>query len=502
MVSLSHFFIALLTTPLFLIFLRRWRRRHAPTSQRNPPPSPQKLPLVGNLHQIGSFPHKALHSFSRRYGPLMLLHFGRVPVLVASSAEAAREIMKTQDLTFSNRPRLSIPGRLLYNYKDVAFAPYGEYWRRTRSICVLQLLSSKRVESYRRLREEETSLMVEKITRLGSSSAVVNLSDALMSLTNDIICRVALGKKHGGGRNFSELLAEFEELIGESPLWEYISWLNWTRRFDSLDRRIERVTKAFDEFLEIVIQEHRDREEREDIDDGGFDFVDILLQFQRDNRNSSPVEDDAIKALILNMFVAGTDTSATTIEWTMVELIRNPRTMKTLQNEVIKVAGSKGKIEEEDIEKMPYLKAVIKESLRLHLPVPLLIPRESTQDTKVLGYDVASGTRVLINAWAIARDPCLWENPEEFYPERFLDTSIDYRGLNFELIPFGAGRRGCPGITFAVAIVELAIAKLVHTFDFGLPDGSREKGLDMNETSGLTIRKKNPLLVIATAHAS
>ncbi|KAG6408255.1 hypothetical protein SASPL_131259 [Salvia splendens] len=142
-----------------------------------------------------------------------------------------------------------------------------------------------------------------------------------------------------------------------------------------------------------------------------FDFVDILMQFQRDNRNSSPVEDDAIKAVIL------------------------------------------GIIEEED-KKMPYLKAVIKESLRLHLPVPLLIPRESTHDTKVLGYDVASGTRVLINAWAIARGPCLKENPEEFYLERFLDTSIDYKGLHFELIPFGSGRRDCPGITFAVAILS------------------------------------------------
>ena len=198
------------------------------------------------------------------------------------------------------------------------------------------------------------------------------------------------------------------------------------------------------------------------------------------------------------MFVAGTNTSATTVEWTMVELIRNPRTMKTLQNEVRKVVESKGIIEEDDIEKMPYLKAVIKESLRLHLPVPLLIPRESTHDTKVLGYDVASGTRVLINAWAIARDPCLWEKPEEFYPERFLDTSIDYKGLHFELIPFGSGRRGCPGITFAVAIAELAIAKLVHKFDLRLPDGLNENGMDMNETSELTIRKKNPLLVIAT----
>ncbi|KAH6809411.1 hypothetical protein C2S51_027194 [Perilla frutescens var. frutescens] len=496
MVSL---FIELVCTAVFLFLLHRWRRSHTPSSQKRLPPSPPKLPLVGNLHQLGVLPHRSLQSLSRRYGPLMLLHFGGVPVVVVSSAEAAREIMKTQDLIFSNRPKLSIPGRLLYNYKDVAFAPYGEYWRQIRSICVLQLLSNKRVQSYRGVREEETSLLVKKIEQLGSSSTAVNLSDVLTSLTNDVICRVALGKKYGEVTDFKKTLAEFAQLMGASPLWEYIPLLNWTRRFDGMDERIQRVATAFDEFLECVIDDHRVRLEREKV--AGLDFVEILLEFQRENESSSPIEDDTIKALILDMFAAGTDTTVTVLEWAMAELIRNPETMKTLQNEVRKVAGSKGEIEEEDLEKMPYLKAVIKESLRLHSPIPFLVPRESTQDTKVLGYDVVSGTRVVINAWAIGRDPLLWEKPEEFHPERFLDTSIDFRGLHFELIPFGAGRRGCPGIAFAVAVDELALAKMVHSFDFGLPNGARVEELDMSEVNGLSVHKKNPLLVVATPHA-
>lgn len=196
------------------------------------------------------------------------------------------------------------------------------------------------------------------------------------------------------------------------------------------------------------------------------------------------------------MFSAGTDTSSNALDWTMVELMRNPSAMKTLQNEVRGVAGRNRDIVEEDLAKMPYLKAVMKENLRLHPPVPLLVPRESTQDTVILGYDVAAGTRVLVNAWKIGRDPTLWKNPEEFRPERFLESSIDFKGLHFELLPFGAGRRGCPGIAFATAVYELALAKLVCSFDFGLPNGERGEDLDMTEDFGITIHRKYPLHVV------
>lgn len=175
--------------------------------------------------------------------------------------------------------------------------------------------------------------------------------------------------------------------------------------------------------------------------------------------------------------------------------------MQILQNEVRRACGSKEEIEEEDLEKMPYLKAVIKEGLRLHPPVPLLIPRQSTQDTKILGYDIATHTRVMVNVWAIARDPSVWENPEEFRPERFLESSMDFKGVHFDFIPFGAGRRGCPGIAFAMSVDELALAKLVHKFNFALPNGERVEDLDMSEATGITVHKKLPLHVVVTSHA-
>ncbi|KAL6955776.1 unspecific monooxygenase [Sarracenia purpurea var. burkii] len=199
------------------------------------------------------------------------------------------------------------------------------------------------------------------------------------------------------------------------------------------------------------------------------------------------------------MFAAGTDTTYTALEWAMTELLRNPRVMEQLQKEIRETSKSHQPIvTEDDLDQMKYLKAVIKETLRLHPPIPLLVPRMSTSDVKVLGFDITAGTHVITNAWAIGRDPSSWDEPEEFRPERFLETSVDFRGHDFQLIPFGAGRRGCPGIQFAMTIIELVLANLVHKFDFALPGGASGEELDMTEVAGLTIHKKSPLLVVVT----
>ncbi|KAI3773586.1 hypothetical protein L1987_48116 [Smallanthus sonchifolius] len=210
------------------------------------------------------------------------------------------------------------------------------------------------------------------------------------------------------------------------------------------------------------------------------------------------VDKDTIKAVILDIFAAGTDTTSTNIEWTVSELVKHPRVMQQLQQELTSIARGSSMITEEHLEKMKYLKAIIKESLRLHIPVPLLVQRESTQDINLMGYDIPVGTRVIINAWSLGRDPSLWEEPEEFKPERFLNSSLDYKGFHYQFIPFGAGRRGCPGIQFAIAINELAIANLVYKYDLLLPDGKGGEELDMSEITGLTTHRKSPLLLMAS----
>ncbi|XP_059655123.1 cytochrome P450 736A117-like [Cornus florida] len=498
--------------PLFfsIFFLLKWLSTSK--TQKNLPPSPPKLPIIGNLHQLGVFPHRSLQPLAQQYGPIMLLHFGGKPVVIASSVDAAHEIMKTHDLIFSNRPKsMSSIGKRVFYDKDIIFTSYGEYWRQVKSICVLNLLSNRRVKSFGRVREEETALLIQKIKRASSSSSssLVNLSEMFSSLTNDVVCRIVLGRKYSdsskSGRKFKELMGDIGELAGAFNVGDYIPWLWWLNKIRGIDAKVEKVGEELDEFLEVVIEDHVDKKKKESNGGGSVDqaktqqdFVDVLLEIQTQNTDDFSFDRDTIKALILDMFAAGTDTTSTALEWTMTELLRHPKVMKELQNEVQGIARGKPEITEDDLEKMQYLKAVIKESLRLHPPVPLLIPRELAQDVKVMGYDIAAGTQVLINFSAIGRDPLLWEEAEDFRPERFLNASIDLKGHDFKFIPFGAGRRGCPGIQFATAVYELALANIVSKFDFASPGGTREEDFDITEAPGITIRKKFPLLAVAT----
>ncbi|XP_006351418.1 cytochrome P450 71A2-like [Solanum tuberosum] len=482
----------------FILFLHLCFFSPSNNQKRLLPPSPTKLPIIGNLHQLGSLPHRSLHKLSKKYGPLMLLHFGSKPVIVASSVDAARNIMKTHDLVWSNRPKSSITDRLFYGSKDVAFSPYGEYWRQIRSITVLHLLSNKRVQSYRRVREEEISNMIDKIRQQcdSSNSVVIDLRDVFSCMTNNIISRVAIGRTYNEGESEIAVKALIEELlilIGTFNIGDYIPWLKWLNKINGLNTRVNKVAKDLDAFIESVIEERKIRNKKVECSAGeAKDFVSVLLEIQNGKETGFPVQRDSLKALVLDAFVAATESTYTALEWIMTELLRHPRVMKNLQDEVRELAQG---ITEDDLGNMQYLKAVIKETLRLHTPAPLLIPRESMEDVKLLDYHIPAKTQVIINAWAIGRDPLSWDDPEEYRPERFLNSDIDVKGLNFELIPFGAGRRGCPGTAFAIVVIELALAKIVHNFNFAL---SKEEELDMTECHGITVSRRSPLLAVAT----
>ncbi|KAG7532756.1 Cytochrome P450 [Arabidopsis thaliana x Arabidopsis arenosa] len=471
------------------------------TTKLNPPPSPWRLPVIGNLHQLSLHPHRSLHSLSLRYGPLMLLHFGRVPTLVVSSADMAHDVMKTNDLKFADRPKRKAVSTFLNGGRDVAFSPYGESWRQFKSICVMHLLSKKMVRSFEKVREEEINVMMEKVEKAASSSSPLNLSGLLSSLTSDLICRIALGRKYssdgeevGNTYNVKEIVRKTMELSGSFPLGEYIPSLAWIDTIRGVDDKVEEVSNKIDSFLEKAVQEHvEDHADKE-----RSDFVDILVSIQRDKTMGFEFGNSEIKNLILDVFLGGTATTFTLLEWTMTELMRHPECMKKLKDDIYSASTTTAKlyVSEEEVANMKYLKAVIKEVLRLHPPVPIIL-RGLCEDVKLKGYDIAEGTLVIINAWAIQRDTETWgADAEEFRPERHLDTLVEFEGQDFMYIPFGSGRRRCPGIRFGLTMAEVTLANLVKRFDWRAkvkPLGHDKP--DLAEATGVDVCRKFPLVV-------
>ncbi|TQD82184.1 hypothetical protein C1H46_032272 [Malus baccata] len=251
----------LLLLPLFLLLQKR-KNVYKNPQQKTFPPSPPKLPLIGNLHQLGTPRHKSLHQLSIKYGPVMLLHLGRVPTLVISSAEAAKDALKTNDLHCCSRPSSAGTRRLTYNYLDMAFSPYGDYWREIRKICVLELFSVKRVQSYRSIREEEVDEMVNSISASSSSGAPVNLTEKLVALTASIIFRIGYGTSFQGSKfehkNIDEFIQDTEVMLGGMSGADcFPSWMGWVIDMVSgVHKEFDRISKELDGFFQQVIDDH------------------------------------------------------------------------------------------------------------------------------------------------------------------------------------------------------------------------------------------------------
>ncbi|KAK9088011.1 hypothetical protein Syun_030405 [Stephania yunnanensis] len=488
---------------LSILFLRRLSRIWS--KKTSLPPSPPKLPFIGNLHQLGDLLHHSFRDLAQKYGPIMLLHLGQAPVLVISSAEMAREIMKNQDTVFTNRPALTAVRIVLYQCQDVGFAPYGEYWRQMRKICVSDLLGVKRVQSFKFVREVEIDCLIKKISQSCSKGSPVNLSDTLLTLSYNILSMCSFGRKSEKVDNihmFGKLSREVLQLLGAFSIGDFFPCLRWMDVLTGLIGRLKRTTQQLDVLFDGIIDDHLKKGEIQNSLDNKQDFVDLLLHVQREKKLSIDISKDSIKAIMMDMFLGGTDTTATATEWAMAELLKSPNKMKKAQEEVRRIVGKKPKVQEEDIQEMEYLKCVIKETLRLHPSGPLLLPRESITSTEINGYTIPPKTRVYINAWAIQRDPMTWDKAEEFIPERFSESTVDFKGQDFELVPFGSGRRSCPGMSFGIAVVELALANLLYWFDWELPNGELKEMLDMTESFGFTVNKKIPLHLLPSHYVA
>ncbi|XP_073026210.1 cytochrome P450 83B1-like [Primulina eburnea] len=491
--------LLLLVLSFSIIFLFNLFKPKNPKKTAPLPPGPKGLPLIGNLHEFDTpHPHLYLHELAKKYGPLMSMRFGFRPTIVISSARVAKIALKNNDLALAGRPPLIGLKTYSYNGHDIAFSNYSESWREMRRLGVIHLFSVKQVLSFLPIRKDKVSLMIKDMIKKSHSSEVINLSQAAYFLTNRIVCRAAFGKEYDelGKRKFSEVFKEAQELSIAFSFGDFFPLLGWIDKLTGMISRLDKNLRDLDKFFQELIEDHLDPNRPEAMKG---DILDLMIKLKQDRAAAIPIEWENIKGILMNVF-GGTDTSASLIVWAMTTLIKKPQAMKKAQEEVRNVVGAKGTVDEEDIQNLPYLKAIIKETLRLFPPIPLSVPRESLEKFTIDGYEIPAKTMVYVNFHAIGLDPEYWENSTEFIPDRFLNSTIDYKGHDFGLLPFGSGRRGCPGMNFGIASVELALANLLYSFDWELPHGMKEEDIDMELFPGLTTSKKNDLCLVGKCY--
>ncbi|KAF8723591.1 hypothetical protein HU200_021548 [Digitaria exilis] len=409
----------------------------------------------------------------------MSLRFGLVPVVVGSSVDAARSILKTNDLAFIDRPMTAAGKYTAYNNSNMLWSQYDDYWRQMRKLCQIELLCAKQLKLHEHARDEERRTVV--------------LSDHLMITNLNMITRMVLGKKYvvKGSSGSSEdtttaeefgwMLQELFFLTGAVNIGDVIPWLNWLD-LQGYIGRMKRLSKMLDRFLEKVLDEHDERRRRDGEAFMAMDMVDKLLQLVDDPNLKVPITRDGVKAFALEFFVAGPDSAASTVEWAMTELVKKPEVLTKATEELDRVVGRNRHVAEGDIPNLPYLEAIVKETMRTYPVAPLLTPQQSREDTNVM---------------AICRDPSVWDAPMEFWPERFLGSSVDVKGQDLELVPFGSGRRMCPGRTLGLKMVHATLANLLHAFHWRLPDGVAAEELSMEEIFRLNVVRKVPLEAVA-----
>ncbi|KAF5447676.1 hypothetical protein F2P56_033208 [Juglans regia] len=502
--ALDIFLLRELVTAIFLFlishfFIRTLLRKSA----RKLPPGPKGWPVIGALPLLGSMPHVTLAKLSRQYGPVMYLKMGTCNMVVASTPDAARAFLKTLDLNFSNRPPNAGATHLAYGAQDMVFADYGQRWKLLRKLSNLHMLGGKALEDWAQVRAAELGHMLRAMCESSRQGELVVVPEMLTYAMANMIGQVILSRrvfvtKGLESNEFKDMVVELMTSAGFFNIGDFIPSIAWMD-LQGIERGMKRLHKRFDVLLTKMIEEHSaSAHERK----GKPDFLDVVMA-NRDNVSAGErLSLTNIKALLLNLFTAGTDTSSSIIEWALAEMLKNPSILRRAHEEMDRVIGKNRRLEEADISKLPYLQAICKETMRKHPSTPLNLPRVSTQACEVNGYYIPKNTRLSVNIWAIGRDPDVWENPLDFTPERFLtgkNAKIDPRGNDFELIPFGAGRRICAGTRMGIVLVEYILGTLVHSFDWKLPKGVE---LNMEESFGLALQKAVPLAAIVSPRLS
>ncbi|XP_027363028.1 geraniol 8-hydroxylase-like [Abrus precatorius] len=459
------------------------------------PPGPSCYPIIGNLLEMGEKPHKSLANLAKTHGPIMILKLGQITTVVVSSKEMAKEVLLTNDPFLSNRTITQTVSVLNHEHYSLAFIPVSPLWKELRKICNTQLFAHKTLDASQHIRRKVVQQLVTDIHQSSQIGEAVDIGTAAfkttINLLSNTIFSVDLVTSTGKAGEFKDIVTNINKLVGTPNLADFFPVLKMVDPQGVRRQQTKNVRKVLDIFDRLVKQRLRQREGTDS--DTNKDMLDALLNISKENEH---MDENMIEHLSHDIFIGGTDTTASTLEWAMTELLRNPEVMLKAKRELQQTIGSGIPIEESDISKLPYLQAIIKETLRLHPPVPFLLPRKADRDVEIRGYTIPKDAQVLVNVWTICRDPTLWENPTLFSPERFVGSDIDVKGQNFELAPFGSGRRICPGMLLGNRMLLLMLGSLVNSFDWKLQDDSEEKDMDMDDKFGITLQKAQPLRIV------
>ncbi|KAG2540527.1 flavonoid 3',5'-hydroxylase 1-like [Panicum virgatum] len=474
---------------------------------RRLPPGPPGLPILGALPLVGPAPHAGLAALARRYGPIMYLKMGTAGVVVASSPAAARTFLKALDARYANRPAVASAADITYGCQNMVFANYGPRWKLMRKLASVHLLGARALADWAGVRRDEAGHLLRGVAEAAAAGRPVVVPEVLVCALANIVGQITVSRRvfDAQGDESNSYKDMIMSLLTGAGLFNISDFVPALARLDlqGVQAKLRRIHHQFDGLITKLLAEHAataaDRARR-----GRQDFVDRLrasMDAGADDESGETITEVNIKGLIFDMFTAGTDTSSIIVEWAMAEMLKNPSVMARAQEELDRVVGRGRRLEESDLPALPYLQAVCKEAMRLHPSTPLSLPHFSFDACDgVDGYRVPANTRLLINIWAIGRDPAAWEAPLEFRPERFLPggaaEKVDPLGNYFELIPFGAGRRICAGKLAGMVFVQYFLGTLLHAFEWRLPEG--EEKLDMGETFGLALPKAVPLRAVVT----
>ncbi|KAF5197323.1 Cytochrome p450 [Thalictrum thalictroides] len=465
------------------------------------PPGPTPKPIVGNLYDIQPVRFRYFLELSKTYGPIISVWIGSTLNVVVMNCELAKQVLKDKDQQLADRHRNRSIERLSKGGQDLIWADYGPHYVKVRKVCTVELFTPKRLEAFKPIREDEVTAMVESIFKNcsipGNHGKSIKVKDYLAPVAFNNITRLSLGKRFVNSEGLTDAQGlELKQIvdngvkIGASlSIAEHIPWLRWMfpvdqAAYDSHVARRDRLTRAIMEEHTLARQQNGAKQH----------FVDVLLTLQE----KYDLSDDTIIGLLWDMITAGMDTTVITTEWAMAELVRNPRVQMKAQEELDRVIGIDRVMTEADISNLHYLQCVAKEALRLHPPTPLMLPHKANASVKIGGYDIPKGSNIHVNVWAIGRDPAVWKGPLEFRPERFLEEDVDMKGHDFRLLPFGAGRRVCPGAQLAITLLTSMLGHLLHHFSWSPPPGVKPEEMDMTENPGLVTYMRAPVQAVPT----